>query len=187
MRKLKKKSIIVTVIIFLLILFSVLVYFDCNNTTKGIENYNEEYNKFALYELGDYKNVYYQCTKTGGYLFTSYGSLIVADYNENSFNEQIKLLDTNNYQNEPVLFDEAKYILPETDFNIGSWNFKTLVNTDLNYDYPKVIKFIAINKNEQKIAYLTFYDQDIDYLCEINERENYMPKFVKKYFKYKFQ
>lgn len=187
MRELKKKSVIVIVIIFLLSLISVLIYFDCNNTTKGIENYNEEYNEFSLYELGVYKNIYYQCAKTGGYLFTSYGSLIVADYDDNFFTEQIKLLKTESYQNEPVLFDKTKYILPETDFSIGNWNFKVLANDNLNYGYPKIINFIAVNQNNNQIAYLTFYDQDIDYLCTINEGNDYMPRFIKKYFKYNFQ
>lgn len=55
-----------------------------------------------------------------------------------------------------------------------------------NFSIPKDIDLIAVNESSRQIAYLTFYDQDIDYLCKSDKQDGYMKKFVKKYFKYKF-
>lgn len=181
----RKRHIIIIVISLLLVFLSIYIYRDCNYTIKGIDNYDEYYSAFSLNELGNYNNLYYQCTKTGGYIFTSYGSLIIADYNDVSFLEQISLLNNKDYQEDVVLFDETKYILPNTNFFIGDWNFKVLKNSDTDDCYPRLINFIGFNENENKIAYLTFRDQDLDYLCKIEDND-YMPKFINKYFNYKF-
>ena len=44
---------------------------------------------------------------------------------------------------------------------------------------------IGISEEKKSIAYLYFYDGDLDYIAEENEK-NPMANFVKEYFKYKF-
>lgn len=188
-----KRKILIAVFSIAIVFSSVFIYCSNNYTEKGIDKYNKKVNSnsdlinFSLKELGSYKDIYFQSHKTGYLLFTSYGSLIVADYNNSEFEEQMIYLDKLKYQTETILFDESNYILPETEFQIGDWQFKVLENKSLNYSIPKSIDFIAVNKSELSIAYLTFYDQDIDYLCEASERDGYMERFINKYFKYDFR
>lgn len=46
-------------------------------------------------------------------------------------------------------------------------------------EFPKNIDFICINTSECKIGYMTFYDEDIDYLCKSGNENEYMKHFVK--------
>lgn len=173
------------IIISVVLVVCVCLYKDCNYVLKGIENYNQEESSFALSDLGEYKSVYYQSAKRGDHLFNSTGSMFIADYDLNAFNKQVFALNQYKYVDEIVMFDDDEYIIPNPTFDIGNWNFKIIADTG----YPKIFDFVAVNKNGTKIAYLTFNDQDLDYLCKVkeNSKNDYMQKFVKKYFAYNFK
>lgn len=109
--------------------------------------------------------------------------MFVADYDDNEFDKQLAVLDKYKYVDDVVMFDERKFIIPNPTFDMGNWNFKIIANTG----YPNTFDFISINKVENKIAYLTFRDQDLDYLCKTEKSKNYMQKFIKKQFKYNFE
>lgn len=189
----KRKTIIIIISSVVIVCLGVFIYFNNNYTEKGIEKYNELINtnsnlmNFSLEEIGLYDDIEFQSTKTGDFLFSSYGSLIVASYNDIEFEKQLMVLDNLKYQTEPIFFDESKYALPETEFQIGDWRFKVLESKSPNYFIPKDIDIIAVNNSMYEIAYLTFYDQDVDYLCKESEKDGYMEYFVKKYFKYDFE
>jgi hypothetical protein len=192
-KRMKTKHKILIVLGIIVICLVAFGYFSNNYTVTGIDKYNEEINSnpdfmnFSLDEIGSYKDIYFQSTKTGGFLFSSYGSLIVADYDDDTFEKQLAVVNNLQYQTEPILFEDSScYILPETEFQINDWDFKILENKSSNYTMPKDIDFIAVNKSSNQIAYLTFYDQDLDYLCKAKDKNGYMVRFVKKYFNYKF-
>ena len=46
---------------------------------------------------------------------------------------------------------------------------------------------IAFNDKEYKIAYLEFYDRDIDFISEKGTDSESMKSFVGSYFKYNFE
>ena len=186
MLKSKKKVIVSLSIILFIILLAFLVYKSSNYTIKGIENYDEEYCNFSLDEIGDYEDIYYQYTKKGSVLFNSSSAMIIADYDDLAFNEQLNAIASKEYQKEAILFDETKFKLPNTEFCIGGWNFKILKNSENDYDYPKLINFIAVNEVKKEIAYLTFFDYDMDYLCTVDESNDFMSDFIIDYFKYDF-
>lgn len=191
-----KKSSKITALVCLLIIVCLGAgfYFSCNHTVKGMDEYQKtvnddsDYINFELDELGEYENIDYQRAKTGGLLFSSTGSMLVAQYSENEFLNQLNIVNNFDYQTVPVHIysNETEMALPEPEFKIGVWNFKVLKNRSLNYSYPKSIDFIAVNEKERQIAYMTFYDQDLDYLCDTTEADGYMAKFVDKYFSYNF-
>lgn len=189
MTKRKLLIIISAVIVVCLVAFS---YFSNNYIETGLEKYNEKisqnsnYINFSLNELGSYDDVYFQSTKTGGFIFSSYGSMLIASYNDADFIKQLNSVNAFNYQSDVIFFDDSKYTLPETEFYINDWHFKVLEGKSPNFSIPKDIDLIAVNESSRQIAYLTFYDQDIDYLCKSDKQDGYMKKFVKKYFKYKF-
>lgn len=182
---LTKKKVLTIILAFLFLIalcFIIKGYFNYNYVLKGIENYDSEQNSFSLADFGNYNSVYYQSAKNGDFLFNSTGSMFVVDYDTNEFNKQLKALDEYKYVDEVVMFDDNKYIIPNPTFDIGNWRFKIIADTG----YPNTFDFISINKKENKIAYLTFNDQDLDYLCKVEKSNNYMQKFIKKYFKYNF-
>lgn len=191
-----KKSAKITALVSVLVIvcLAAAFYFGCNNTVKGMDKYHKtvnddsDYINFELEELGTYDSIDFQRTKTGGLLFSSTGSMLVAHYGDDEFLNQLNTVNNFDYQTVPVHIysDETEMALPETEFEIGGWNFKVLKNRSLNYSYPKSIDFVAVNEEENKIAYMTFYDQDLDCLCDVTEADGYMTKFIEKYFKYDF-
>ena len=113
----------------------------------------------------------------------SHGSMFIAEYDKKNFNDQLLRLESFEYQTD-VILDSDEYIIPQTSFSIGDWNFKVLKPQSQTQEFPKNIDFVCINTSECKIGYMTFYDEDIDYLCKSGNENEYMKHFVKKYFKY---
>ena len=111
--------------------------------------------------------------------------MFIAEYDKKSFNDQLLRLESFEYQTD-VILDSDEYIIPQTSFSIGDWNFKVLKPQSQTQEFPKNIDFVCINISECKIGYMTFYDEDIDYLCKSGNENEYMKHFVKKYFKYNF-
>ena len=114
----------------------------------------------------------------------SHGSMFIAEYDKKNFNDQLLRLESFEYQTD-VILDSDEYIIPQTSFSIDDWNFKVLKPQSQTQEFPKNIDFICINTSECKIGYMTFYDEDIDYLCKSGNENEYMKHFVK-YFKYNF-
>lgn len=176
-------SVVFAVLFFMILVLCVKGYTDFNFVHKGTEYYDSEQCSFSLTDLGNYNSVFYQTSKSGDFLFNSTGSMFVADYDDSEFDKQLAVLDKYKYVDDVVMFDESKFIIPSPVFDIGNWNFKIIADTD----YPNTFDFISVNKTENKIAYLTFQDQDLDYLCKSQKSKNYMQKFIKKQFKYDFE
>lgn len=121
MTKRKLLIIISAVIVVCLVAFS---YFSNNYTETGLEKYNEkisqnsDYINFSLNELGSYDDVYFQSTKTGGFIFPSYGSMLIASYNDAEFIKQLNSVNAFNYQSDVIflmiqsmLFRKRNFIL----------------------------------------------------------------------------
>lgn len=186
----KKIAVIVSVIVVICVIVG--AHFGANRTVSGMENYKKNYAKnpdyihFTLSEVGEYNEVYYQSATSGNLLFKSRASMLTAKYSAENFKKQNEANEYLHYQENEIKFDGEHYALPQTEFTIGKWSFRVLESRSSNWQIPKSIDFIAVNKDERKIAYMTFYDQDLDYICSADEADGYMEKFVNKYFKYDF-
>ena len=90
-------------------------------------------------------------------LKTSYNS-------ENYLLEKQKILNKYTFRNKvPVLNTEEKS--KKTEFEIDTFNFK-LLNI---INYPKEIIFIGFSDEKKQIAYIYFFDTDLDYIPETFE------------------
>lgn len=190
--KKKSKIILLSVLVLVLILISLIAILANNShTVVGVKNYykisseNSDYIHFSLDDFGNYKNLYFQSNRIHSLMSDSYGSMFIAEYDKNNFNDQLLRLESFEYQTD-VILDSDEYIIPQTSFSIGDWNFKVLKPQSQTQEFPKNIDFVCINISECKIGYMTFYDEDIDYLCKSGNENEYMKHFVKKYFKYNF-
>lgn len=190
--KKKSKIILLSVLALVLILISLIAILTNNShTVVGVKNYykisseNSDYIHFSLDDFGNYKNLYFQSNRIHSLMSDSYGSMFIAEYDKKNFNDQLLRLESFEYQTD-VILDSDEYIIPQTSFSIGDWNFKVLKPQSQTQEFPKNIDFVCINISECKIGYMTFYDEDIDYLCKSGSENEYMKHFVKKYFKYNF-
>ena len=190
--KKKSKIILLSVLVLVLILISLIAVLANNShTVVGVKNYykisseNSDYIHFSLDDFGNYKNLYFQSNRIHSLMSDSHGSMFIAEYDKKNFNDQLLRLESFEYQTD-VILDSDEYIIPQTKsiFLGNSCVFDCGFNT-LKFQSP-MLKLVCINTSECKIGYMTFYDEDIDYLCKSGNENEYMKHFVKKYFKYNF-
>lgn len=69
---------------------------------------------------------------------------------------------------------------------MDSYNFIVIDKNDAsNTVFPKSFGMVGISEDKKSIAYLYFYDEDIDYIGEEIEKDP-MANFINKYFDYDF-
>jgi len=67
-----------------------------------------------------------------------------------------------------------------------NYDFKVVAGNDKSKaEYPKSFGMIGTSDEKKSIAYLYFYDNDLDYIGDIDEKSP-MSNFVKKNFKQDF-
>lgn len=139
-------------------------------------------------DLPEYKNISYKYNNKSIILFASDAITLVAEHDEETYeNEKEKLTKIYSFLKRKVVSDadERKYYIPEYEFSINSYDFKIVdENNNYNGEYPKSFGMIGTSDKKKSIAYLYFYDTDLDYIENDNEKP--MANFVKEYFEYEF-
>jgi len=186
-----KKYLIMTIITFVVFICG------CSKSNTNMDTYlksGEIIDSYAkdfmpdIKELSQYKDISYKYNKESILWYTSDAMTLVVEYDDETYkNEKEKLLDRYTFLSEKIPFDEGGlYIIPEYEFSIDSYNFKVVEESDKdNTDYPKSFGMIGTSDEKRSIAYLYFYDFDLDYIGDKDEKSS-MANFVKKYFKYDF-
>lgn len=121
-------------------------------------------------------------------LFETDTLTLVVNYSEEIYKkEKERLLKEYKYLDHKVISnsDSEKYYIPEYEFEVNTYNFKVVDEYETyKAQYPNSFGIIGFSDENKNIAYLYFYDTDLDYISSDNE--NPMSDLVKKYFKYDF-
>lgn len=190
----RKKYLFILAIILILILG--LIYY--NKSKTSIKNYlntgtkiDTEAKNFmpAIEELPKYQGISYKYNHTSIILFETDAIALVVNYDEETYKkEKEKLTEKYKFLDQKVVsdFDKSKYYIPEYKFSINSYDFKVPEGDD-NYKakYPKSFGMIGMSDEKKSIAYLYFYDYDLDYIK--SDSGSPMADFIRKYFKYDFE
>ena len=182
--------------IFMIVLILSFIGFTRSNTTN-IKKYLNSGTKLDAYaknfmpaieDLPKYQGISCKYNHTSIILFETDTVMLVVNYDEETYKkEKEKLTEKYKFLNQKAVvdFDTSKYCIPEYEFSINNYDFKVVDESD-NYKakYPKSFGMIGISDEKKSIAYLYFYDYDLDYIQKDNESP--MANFVKKYFKYDF-
>lgn len=139
-------------------------------------------------DIGNYSQVQFGYKKTSTF-FQSEGITLIASYDEVTYvSEKQKSLEKYYFLEEPVVRGE-NYIFPVTTFEYEGYTFKIAPKRDYWTSGTLTCKsFMMLGHNdlESKIAYLYFYDIDIDYLASVSDSkgviDNCMPKLIKDYY-----
>ncbi|MTI71875.1 MAG: hypothetical protein FH751_16625 [Firmicutes bacterium] len=181
--------------IIILIVF-VVCFTGCSKSSSNIENYLNSGSQIDLIakdimpnldDLPEYQNITYKYTHRSIFVFESDSVALIVNYDDKTFKREKQKLagkyifldenyDLNDYESEDII--------PEYEFTINSYTFKVVVGKD-NTQFPKSFGMIGTSEEKKSIAYLYFYDMDLDYIGEKNDRYP-MANFVKKYFQYDF-
>ncbi|WP_205758522.1 hypothetical protein [Lysinibacillus sp. SGAir0095] len=183
----KKKLLTVTILLMITFLFVVT---GCSKTSKDIEKYLNTGSGIdapakqmmpTLDQLPVYEKIEYRYTKKTMLFFQSHSVALIVNYDEQTFeNENEKLAENFTFSTmTSATTDEAS--TPDYQFVINSYTFKIV---DEN-EFPKSFGMIGTSDKEQSIAYLYFYDFDLDSIGE-EDNSNPMPEFVNDYFNYDF-
>lgn len=159
------------------------------NSGARIDTYAKDFMP-AIEDLPKYKDISYRYKHKSIILFESDSMTLVVEYDDETYeSEKEKLANKYNFLNEkiPSKYDEDLYFIPEYQFSINSYNFKVVEGNDKSKaEYPKSFGIIGTSDENKSIAYLYFYDQDLDYIG-YKEETHPMANFVKQYFKYDFK
>ncbi|HCW52748.1 MAG TPA: hypothetical protein DG753_03195 [Clostridium sp.] len=131
---------------------------------------------------------YYKYNHIYRIIFETDTLTLVVNYSEETYTkEKERLLKEYKYLDHKVIsdLDSEKYYIPEYEFKVSTYDFKVADQSETYKDqYPKSFGMIGFSDENKSIAYLYFYDTDLDYISRDNESP--MSDFVKKYFKYDF-
>lgn len=169
----------------------VLCITGCDKSGSNIENYlnsgttidtNAKDIMPNLDDLPKYESIEYKYTHKTMFLFESDSVALVVNYDDKTYqSEKDKLAEKYTF-----LEDKVKDIIPEYEFSINSYTFKVVAeNEKSNTEFPKSFGMIGTSEEKKSIVYLYFYDFDLDYIGQENDRHP-MANFVKQYFEYDF-
>lgn len=140
-----------------------------------------------LDDLPKYEDIYYQYYIDSSYWVTE-SMLLVVTYSQNTYlDEKEELNNTFTFLGHVVKDDDNEdFLIPEYIFQINEYEFRVIDEDQSTYmEYPKFFGMIATSDKNNTIAYLYFYDQDLDIIGRENE-ENPMQDFVERYFQYEW-
>lgn len=193
-----KKRIFIIIIILITIGILILIGIKFTNSNKtNINKYLNNESKIDMYaksfmpdinDLPKYQDISYKYNKSSIILFETETIILVVNYDEETYEkEKEKLTEKYKFLNHKVIsnFDKSKYSIPKYEFSINSYNFK-VPDENENYEaiYPKSFGIVGISDEKKSIAYLYFYDFDLDYIS--GDKDSSMANFIKMNFKYDF-
>lgn len=163
----------------------------CVKTDDDIANYPNHVEEYQaglfipdLESIGECQSVEYFCRKDIG-LFPAYSMQLVVKYDEDVFTaEKERLESAYTYLDEVIKLEDRSYRIPIVEFPCAGFDFKIAKFEDT--DYPKNFGMVGVSDEKQEIAYLWFYSQDLDIICEADENElKGMNEFLEEYFSLK--
>lgn len=138
----------------------------------------------TLSDLGEYVDISYSYKLTPILLFQSDTIALWVEYSPEVYEERkAALLSSYTFLEETQISpDGEQYLSPPAAFTYKDYSFQTAVNSS-NYSYCKSFALIGVNDEKCQIAYLYFYDIDLDYIDTTTKSEQEcITKFIDKYF-----
>lgn len=142
---------------------------EINNTSVDI------YNKFALENgnmpqlssLGDYKSVGTLYHQADDLFFEWKAYTLIAEYEEVAFETAAEEMRERYVFQNAALIDKVEEYTHSPDFELDGYSFSVLalnVYSQEDSEFPEEIYFVGVNKSLKRIAYVYFYDPDLDYV-----------------------
>lgn len=157
-------------LILTLVSFAFLGFFGPTVEFRSFDNaeeINEYYNKndslnddFDFEKFGEYKNISnYKFHSMA--IFSQEAYTTIVKYDEDKFDSEKSNIESNhNFYSVPTDDEEAEPV-----FLYGGFNFKV----EISDWYPKEMNLIGINEATNEIAFITFYDYDLDSISDYEE------------------
>ena len=170
------------VLCFLLIVCSVFLLTACSRNNKDIAVYEQRVAEDKIMptrdELGEYVSLRSLCHDESELFFSWEGWNLIVEYSAKNYASQKAQVEGKyTFKDHPY-----RYPLSENDCpyetTVGAFFFRGLDNLayfgDSTYEgFPKLVYMIGFNDTDHKIAYVRFYDQDLDAADSLEELLRY--------------
>ena len=149
-------------------LFGQTIEFRALENEKEINNYYNENNRydddFDFGKFGEYESISnYKYHSMAIFSQKSYTNIL--KYNEDNFDtEKSKIENSYTFYNTPIENEEAEPV-----FSYEGFDFKV----EISDWYPKEMNLVGINEATNEIAFITFYDYDLDTIDDYKEFLDY--------------
>lgn len=157
------------------------------NSGEVIDNFAKSFMP-KIEELPESETIEYRYTNNSIIIFQSDSIALVVSYDDSTYEkEKEKLKEQYIYLDKPVYdYNIDSFLIPENEFKVNSYTFKVASgNESYTAEFPKSFGMIGTSDDKKSIAYLYFYDSDLDYISK-KDRGTSMEGFVKEYFDYDF-
>ena len=116
-----------------------------------------------LSEIGKPEKIQYYDYEGVGFIFFDRNSdTLICQYNDEDYINQKKYIEeTYVFQTEPMTAFEHSC---PAELEIDGYYFKVLSIEEYDMFYPKELTFIATNDETNEIVYMSYFDDDLDYL-----------------------
>lgn len=184
----------VSYFIILVLMTVVLLLTGCSKTSTDIDEYLNTGTALdteaidvmpVLDELPIYKDIMYRHTRKKMFLFEANSVVLVVEYDTQTYESEKKKLAEDfaisNLEAKSNTTDDTSR--PNDEFSHNSYILRVLEGNGSGY--PKSFGMIGTSDELQRIAYLYFYDFDLDKIGEPDDK-NRMSTFVESYFDYDF-
>ncbi len=173
--KAKKTRVKVAVCIFVLIVFSLLFlsfymfqdyeFINCYENEELQKHYSENTNVLMpeLSGLSNPEKTEYYHYEGFEFIFEWESKALVCKYSEPEYLLQKSSLD----RKYVFIIDDRTNQERTTD--IDGYSFRMLSTDEYDMNYPKDVTLIATNDETKEIVYLSFHDQDIDYIDSMDK------------------
>lgn len=170
------------------------VFYKFDNNIKNYLQSGEYVKKYADYvlpelaDLPDYKDIEYQYFRNPyNTLGIAETMLLVVTYDKNTYEDEKTKLDSSfTFLDHIVVVDGYNY-MPEYEFAINSYDFRVVDRETKNtFEYPNSFGMVATSDENCSIAYMYFWDLEIDYVGKKGKEKPKMQEFVQEYFRYEW-
>lgn len=142
----------------------------------------------SLNEIADYKEAifgYRNVVHSYVMGFESYGLSLFADYDASQYASAKEFAESRySFITAPIVQDDGDYTFPVAEFSYDGYEFKiaytsasvyhsTGKNSEKEYIYPKSFTMVGFDDKNNSIAFLYYYDFDLDILCSKGDKEEY--------------
>ncbi len=163
-QKAKRNIISVFLLIFVICPLVILWVLFGNSVSYNIDKYNEVIENVdalpELDELGNYDDLNFKHYHDRTLFFVSDAYTLKVSYDNQNYNREKELLSQKFvYQTDTLkYFDNEK----EPHFQYNSFEFNVLDINEYDLMYPKKLVFVGYSDEKQEIAYVYYYNFDLD-------------------------
>ena len=152
----------VSLVLVILVNYELLRHYDAEDLADSREEIIEPmYSKPVIEDMGSYEDIdYYYFIQSHTSLFVSETGVYICKYGEAEYAAQKAYLAENYVYEE----DDSKYTT-----EIDGFTFRCLDSDTYYLYFPKYAAIVGTNDETHEIAYLSFYDIDLDYIDTLDE------------------